>query len=180
MNIISQGGSRASTAMGQAGQMLQSATQSFNRGASMALKIDQVLEQEEAKLYNRQQQASEKLNNAIQQRINNNFKERQADLQERKFDTSREQWKKNYELNQEKFDTSKEHWEKDYGLKEEKFNALKEQRSFQDDLTVRTHNLTVKDTCEAVLADIDSFEKGTQFDDITIMTLKRAMKTICG
>ena len=82
MDILNPGGTRASTTMGQAGRALALAGQSFNRGASMALKIDQVLQEQENRLYNRQQQAQESLNKIVQQQIDNNFKERQAAINE--------------------------------------------------------------------------------------------------
>ena len=92
MDVINQGGTRASTSFSQASRIASGAAQSFNRGASLALKLDQHLQEQEAKLYNRQTQAANNLNNILQKKLDNNFRDRQ--LKQQKINADR-----NYKLN---------------------------------------------------------------------------------
>ena len=75
MDIINRGGAQASNTFSAASRALAMADNSFQKGASMALKMDQLLQQQEAKLYNRQQQAQSNLLTTMQRQRDNQFRQ---------------------------------------------------------------------------------------------------------
>jgi len=63
----------------------------FDKGASMAMKMDQLLEQQEAKLYNRQQQAQQNLQKGLQTAMDNKFRAQQMQFNKDQFAETQKQ-----------------------------------------------------------------------------------------
>jgi len=80
LSAITQGGNAAQQGFSAATRAAAMAGNSFNKGASMALKMDQLLQEEEDRLYNKQKDAQKTLLTGIQQARENQFKEQSATL----------------------------------------------------------------------------------------------------
>ncbi|RKY52268.1 MAG: hypothetical protein DRP93_08430, partial [Candidatus Neomarinimicrobiota bacterium] len=173
MDIINRGGASASNSFSAATRAGAMANSSFQKGASMALKMDQLLQQQEAKLYNRQQQAEKNMQNALQRSINNQFKrEDQAfKVSESKrlqgnWDTNRQDTLVNRAQTQENWETTtanteeyrdqlQTNWNKTFKQTTDQNQFVRKQNFFKNDLTVKKHNLTVQ---KAVMAQYDKLK----------------------
>jgi len=125
MDIINAGGSRASTGLSQAARSAGLAAQSFNRGASLALKIDQVLENREARLNNQINQTATTMQNILNSQLNAAFKERQAKMNTLRFVENQRQFGINKSLQEEQLGLQKEN----LGLKKEQLDWAKKQKA---------------------------------------------------
>jgi len=104
-----------------ASRSLQSANQSFQNSASIALKMDQLLKEEESRLHNRAMQSQKMVGDMINSRISQGFQQQQLQFQREQAKIKEDQFNKNFKLNQDQSEIQNKNYEqaKEIGI----FNA---------------------------------------------------------
>lgn len=138
MDVLNQGASRSSQSMSNAARTLGLAGQSFNRGASLALKIDQALENREARLNNQLVQAQKSMNDILNFQLNANFRDRQLRLDQAKFDANTKLAEERIGLQKEQLDISRDTFE----LQEKKYKTEQENKTKALGIIEKTLNPT--------------------------------------
>ena len=91
-----------------ASNMGANANRSFQRGASMALKMDQLLQQESDRLHNNVMQSQKVLQDAVTQQISMQMKQQQMQFQKDQSAIQQDQFNKNYDLKVEQQNMAKD------------------------------------------------------------------------
>ncbi len=107
-NLI-EGLSRPIMGVGGAGRAMSAAGQSFSKGASLALKLDHMFEEEEARLQNNMYKSQQMLQQGLQNAMNNQFRQQSANLQEKTFKANQDQRGITNQLNADKLTETKQY-----------------------------------------------------------------------
>jgi len=91
-----------------ASNMGANANRSFQQGASMALKMDQLLQEEENRLRNNAMQSQKVLQDSLTQQMNMQMKQQQLQFQKDQSAIQQNQFDKNYELKVEQQNNAKD------------------------------------------------------------------------
>lgn len=118
LDLLAKGGGAAIQGYAQAGAMGTRAAESFDKGASMALKMDTLLQQEEARLNNNVLKAQKNLQDGLNNALNAQFKQRSAKLAEAKFAESTTQFTQTHQLGVDRLQNTKDFQEGSLALRE--------------------------------------------------------------
>ena len=148
--------------------MLTQANASFARGASLFMKMDKLLNDEQARLDQKANQTMQQLGSTLQTMIGNEFRERSAKLAEDQFDQNVTNQNRNYDLNVDKFDEQKKSSERSFGLQQKQYDTNVEFNQANFRRGINKDNETVINNYNTRLTGILSTLKGQNKDNIAL------------